>query len=68
MTVNGKEITSSEIAMMTKKFLDEGNEITKIKTSKGQERRVRYEHGFGSGRIGWFACKGKTKVGRLNYP
>ena len=65
MTVNGKEITSSEIAMMTKKFLDEGNEITKIKTSKGQESRVRHEHGFRRGRIGWFACKGKTKFGRV---
>ena len=48
MTVNGNEITSSEIAMMTKKFLEEGNEITKIKDSKGQESRVRFEHGFGT--------------------
>ena len=52
MTVNGNEITSSEIAMMTKKFLDEGNEITKIKDSKGQDSRVRFEHGVGRGRIG----------------
>jgi hypothetical protein len=65
MTVNGNEITSGEIAMMTKKFLDEGNEITKIKDSKGQESRVRFEHGFGRGRIGWFACKGNTKVRRV---
>ena len=65
MPVNGNEITSSEIAMMTKKFLEEGNEITKIKDSKGQESRVRHEHGFGRGRIGWFECKGNTKVGRV---
>ena len=65
MTVNGNEITSSEIAMMTKKFLEEGNEITKIKDSKGQESRVRHEHGFGRGRIGWFECKGNTKVRRV---
>jgi hypothetical protein len=64
--ITDKELTRMHIAHMTAKFLEEGNEITKIKDSKGQESRVRFEHGFGRGRIGWFACKGKTKVGRVS--
>jgi len=47
-------------------FLSRGGEITKIKDSRGQESRVRHEHGFGRGRVGWFSCKGRTKVGRIH--
>ncbi len=45
------------IELMTKKWLEDGNEITKIKPSRGQRSRVRFEHGFRRGRIGWFECK-----------
>ncbi|MDC0077784.1 hypothetical protein OAJ98_02240 [Deltaproteobacteria bacterium] len=51
------EVTRMMIADMTAKFLAEGNEITKIKDSKGQRGKVRFEHGFRRGRIGWFECK-----------
>ena len=51
------ELTRMMIADMTAKFLEEGNEITKIKDSKGIESKVRFEHGFRRGRIGWFECK-----------
>ena len=63
--VSEKDITRMNIELMTKKFLEDGNEITKIKDSKGQESRVRFEHGFGRGRVGWFSCKGNTKVTRV---
>ena len=52
-----KDLTRMHIAHMTAKFLEEGNEITKIRHSRGQEGRVRFEHGFRRGRIGWFECK-----------
>ena len=51
------EISRMYIANMTAKFLEKGNEITKIRHSKGQETLVRYEHGFRRGRVGWFECK-----------
>jgi hypothetical protein len=38
-------------------FLRRGGEITKIKDSRGQRSKVRFEHGFRRGRIGWFECK-----------
>ena len=52
-----KDLTRMHIAHMTAKFLEEGNEITKIRHSRGQEGRGRFEHGFRRGRIGWFECK-----------
>ena len=52
-----KDLTRMHIAYMTAKFLEEGNEITKIKPSRGQRGKVRFEHGFRRGRIGWFECK-----------
>ena len=55
--ITDKELTRMHIAHMTAKFLEEGNEITKIKDSRGQRSKVRFEHGFRRGRIGWFECK-----------
>ena len=52
-----KDLTRMHIAHMTAMFLEEGNEITKIKPSRGQRGKVRFEHGFRRGRIGWFECK-----------
>ena len=52
-----KELTRLHIAHMTARFLEEGNEITKIKPSRGQRGKVRFEHGFRRGRIGWIECK-----------
>jgi hypothetical protein len=55
--VSEKDITRMNIELMTKKWLEDGNEITKIKPSIGQRGKVRFEHGFRRGRIGWFECK-----------
>ena len=55
--VSEKDIIRMNIELMTKKWLEDGNEITKIKPSRGQISRVRFEHGFRRGRIGWFECK-----------
>ena len=54
---SNEELTSSVIADMTAKFLEEGNEITKIHSSKTQFNYVRNTHGCVSGRTGWFEVK-----------
>jgi len=49
-----KEITRKNIQEMTRIFLNKGNQIKKIPSSKTQESYVRNTHHSISGRIGWF--------------
>ena len=55
--MTNKEFTRQNIIAMTEKFLAEGNEIKKFKSSKSQESYVRNTHHSKSGRIGWFEMK-----------
>ena len=52
-----KEFNRENIATLTEKYLSEGGEIQKLKSSKTQESYVRNTHGSVSGRIGWFEVK-----------
>ena len=52
-----KEFIRENIKTLTEKYLAEGNEIKKFKSSKTQESYVRNTHHSKSGRIGWFEMK-----------
>jgi len=52
-----KEFIRENIATLTEKYLSEGGEIKKFKSSKTQESYVRNTHHSKSGRIGWFEMK-----------
>ena len=55
--MTNKEFTRQNIIAMTEKFLAEGGEIQKFKSSKTQESSVRSVHSSKYGRIGWFERK-----------